>query len=76
MKSSYHAKRWNVQYILNIWVLLEKFTATDCMLILNTNPNPNPSKVLFYVKIHVKLPQVFAILREYSCNIRNAKFHI
>jgi len=34
------------------------------------------SKVLFYVKIHVKLSQVFTILREYSCNVRSAKFHI
>ena len=33
-------------------------------------------KVLFYVKIHVKLPQVFIILREYSHNVRSAKFHI
>jgi len=28
------------------------------------------------VKIHVKLPQVFTILCEYSCNVRSAKFHI
>jgi len=34
-----------------------------------------PRKVLFYVKIHVKLPQVFTILREYSRNVRSAKFH-
>jgi len=33
-------------------------------------------KVLFYVKIHVKLPQVFTILREYSRNVHSAKFHI
>jgi len=31
---------------------------------------------LFYMKIHVKLPQVFTILREYSRNVRSAKFHI
>jgi len=28
------------------------------------------------VKIHVKLHQVFTILRKYSRNIRSAKFHI
>jgi len=27
---------------------------------------------LFYVKIHVKLPQVFTILREYSHNVCSA----
>jgi len=34
--------------------------------------------VLFYVKIHLKLPQVnlFTILREHSRNVRSAKFHI
>jgi len=31
---------------------------------------------LFYVKIHVKLPQVFTILREYSRKVHSAKFHI
>ena len=34
------------------------------------------SKVLFYVKIHVKLTLVFTILRKYSGNVRSAKFHI
>ena len=33
-------------------------------------------KVLFYVKLHVKLPQIFTILREYSRNVRSVKFHI
>jgi len=32
--------------------------------------------VLFYVKIHVKLPQLFTILCEYSRNVCSAKFHI
>ena len=31
---------------------------------------------IIYVKIHVKLPQVFTILREYSRTVRSAKFHI
>ena len=31
---------------------------------------------LFFVKIHVKLPQVFTILCEYSRNVRSVKFHI
>ena len=33
-------------------------------------------KAIFYVKIYVKLPQVFTILREYSRNVRSAKFYI
>ena len=33
-------------------------------------------KVLLYVKIHVKLPQVFTILREYSRNVCSAVFHL
>jgi len=28
------------------------------------------------VHIHVKLPQVFTVLREYLRNVRSAKFHI
>jgi len=28
------------------------------------------------VKFHVKLPQVFTILRKYSRNVCSAKFHI
>jgi len=42
----------------------------------SSNSDTHKSKVLFYVKIHVQLPQVFTILREYSRNLRSAKFHI